>query len=207
MFRIKTINHAQMDMNSYLLIKKSDIIVIDPGFNGKAILDLVEEKNYNLQSILLTHGHYDHIRDVEMLVKNNACKVFIHQDDLNALYDPNVNYSKTFGSSFKMSKLIEISTITDKERINILNESFVVIHTPGHTLGSVMYEYNKYIFSGDTIFYDSIGRTDLFSGNFNAIRRSINMIKENISNNKMILPGHGRSGSFQEIKEVNRYLQ
>jgi hydroxyacylglutathione hydrolase len=207
MFKIKTINHAQMDMNSYLLIKKNDVVIVDPGFNGKTILDRVKESGYHIQAILLTHGHYDHIRDVEMLYKKDTCKVYIHKDDYKALYNSNINYSKTFGSSFVLNKEIAITLLNDNEKINILNETIKVIHTPGHTFGSVMYEYNKYIFSGDTIFYDSIGRTDLFSGNFNAIRKSINMIKENLSNNKQILPGHGKSGSFQKIKQNNRYLQ
>lgn len=207
MFKIKTINHVQMDMNSYLLIKKNHVMVIDPGFNGKALLKVIEENDYQVQAILLTHGHFDHIRDVEVLYEKAPCPVYIHKDDYKALYDPNMNYSKTFGTSFSMNKTIKVTLLENNELIKILNESFKVIHTPGHTLGSVMYEYNKYIFSGDTIFYDSIGRTDLFSGNFNAIRRSINMIKESISNNKIIMPGHGQSGTFQEIKENNRYLQ
>ncbi|MFW6272675.1 MAG: MBL fold metallo-hydrolase [bacterium] len=196
MFKIKTINHAQLDMNSYLLIKKKNLLVVDPGFNGQAILELIEAHDYLLQGILLTHGHYDHIRDIEILVENHPCIVYIHKDDYKALYDPNMNYSKNFGNTYRLKQSIDVNQLDKNDTINILNETIKVIHTPGHTFGSVMYEYKQYIFSGDTIFYDSIGRTDLFSGNFNAIRRSINMIKENVSNNKIILPGHGPSGSF-----------
>ncbi|QWC00571.1 MBL fold metallo-hydrolase [Mycoplasmatota bacterium] len=207
MFKLKTIKNQKMDMNSYLLIKKKHVILIDPGFNGHEILNVIEENHYTIEAILLTHGHYDHIRDIKLIYQNADYPIYIHSNDYKSLYDPNMNYSKAFNQNFILDKDMVVKKLNDETSINLLNENINVIHTPGHTFGSVMFEYNKYIFSGDTIFYDSIGRTDLFSGNFNAIRRSINMIKDKISNNKIILPGHGQSGSFEEIKKINRFFQ
>ena len=142
-----------------------------------------------------------------MLYDYQTFPVYIHERDKDALYNADLNYSKTFNAHFVLKKEISVITITDKEIITINNEEVSVIHTPGHTFGSVMFEYKDNIFSGDTLFYDSIGRTDLFSGNFNAIRKSLNMIKTSISNQKMIFPGHGKNAYYREIKKVNRYIQ
>ena len=207
MFKIKKITNKAMDMNSYVLIKQKSMTVIDPGFNGKAILDLMKNKKYDLEAVLLTHGHYDHIRDIEMIGENQSFKVYIHAKDFAALYDVKKNYSAAFGHNFKLKQSIQVKQLSQDQVIHLLSEQINVMHTPGHTFGSVMYLYRNNVFSGDTIFYDSIGRTDLFSGNFNAIRRSLNKIKKSLSNNNKIWPGHGKNGLYKVIKEVNRYLK
>jgi glyoxylase-like metal-dependent hydrolase (beta-lactamase superfamily II) len=207
MFKIKKISDLQMDMNSYMLIKKKSAIIIDPGFNGDRILAVMKENQLKLEAILLTHGHFDHIRDIQKLIEDQTCNVFVHDADYESLYDSKKNYASTFGQNFSLDKNIPIKIIKDKLQLNLLNEDIHVIHTPGHTFGSVMYQYKNQIFSGDTIFYDGIGRTDLFSGNFNAIRRTINMIKTTLSNQAMIWPGHGKHGLLRDIKKVNRFLK
>ncbi|QLY39529.1 MBL fold metallo-hydrolase [Hujiaoplasma nucleasis] len=207
MFKIKKMTNLDMDMNSYLLIKQDSVLVIDPGFNGQEILNFLNVNQLNLLAICLTHAHYDHIRDSQMILDSHHIPIYIHERDYEALFNSTANYSKTFGFDFKLDFKLNIVKIQDQEEILIQDELIRVIHTPGHTFGSVMYEYMNHIFSGDTIFYDSIGRTDLFSGNFNAIRRSLNMIKKNISNKKMIWPGHGKNAYLKDIKRINRYLQ
>lgn len=207
MFKIKTIHHSQMDMNTYLLIKKDEVIVIDPGLNGETVASFLHENNLKVVSVLLTHGHFDHILGLNDLQSFLPFTTFIHQQDLAMLYDPELNYGKNYGVHFKLSKAFQVKQVVDLTELDIINEKLLVLHTPGHTLGSVMFKYQNHIFSGDTLFYDSIGRTDLFSGNFNAIRRSLNMIKSTLSNQNMIYPGHGRSGKLQDIKKTNRFLQ
>lgn len=207
MFKIIKETNLEMDMNTYILVKQKQVIIIDPGFNGDKILNLIESKNYTILAVLLTHGHFDHIRDIELLYKKQKFDTYIHEEDYPFLFDGQLNYSKAFGKHFVLDKTIPIHKITDKSQLLFLSESINVIHTPGHTFGSVMYEYNDTIFSGDTLFYDSIGRTDLFSGNFNAMRRSLKMVKSSISNNKYIYPGHGKDGLLKDIKEFNRYLK
>lgn len=207
MFKIKKITNLQMDMNSYMLIKQKSVIIIDPGFNGDEILSVMKDKDLKLEAILLTHGHFDHIRDIQRLLETHTCDIYVHEADYDNLYNSKKNYASSFGQSFTLDKSFPIKTIQDNDNITFLNEGIKVIHTPGHTFGSVMFQYNDQIFSGDTIFYDGIGRTDLFSGNFNAIRRTINKIKDTVSNQAMIWPGHGQNGLFKDIKKVNRFLQ
>ncbi|MFW5794501.1 MAG: MBL fold metallo-hydrolase [Bacillota bacterium] len=205
--KLKILNDNRMDGNSYLLISKNNSILIDPGFNGDIILKYLEKNQINLLSILLTHGHYDHIRDISLLKNYYDFDIYIHNDDYKFLFDEKLNFSQSFNRSFKLDKSLNIKTISNNDILEIIGLKINVIHTPGHTPGSVIYNYNNKIFSGDTLFYDSIGRTDLFSGDFNAIRRSINYIKNNISNEKIIYPGHGKYAPLKEIKKINRFLQ
>lgn len=205
--KLKKFNDNQMDINSYLLVKNNLAVLIDPGFNGKAIYDYCTKNKIKINSILLTHGHFDHIRDVNYLNDFFDFSVYIHAEDYPFLFDAKLNFSQSFNRFFKIDKSVTIYKLKDKEKLVLLDKEFLVIHTPGHTPGSVMYQYYNKVFSGDTLFYDSIGRTDLFSGSFNSIRRSINYIKTNISNSKIIYPGHGRSGDLKTIKKINKYLQ
>lgn len=207
MFKIKKIHHESMDMNTYLLIKQNQCIIIDPGLNGLAVKDLLSSKGLQINSVLLTHGHFDHIFSVDMLKDYLPFDIYIHKKDYPMLFDSELNYATAFGRDFKIDKSWNIHQLDDQDVLELLNEKISVIHTPGHTFGSVMFQYDLNIFSGDTLFYDSIGRTDLFSGNFNAIRRSINMIKNTLSNQCMIYPGHGRSGRLKDIKQTNRFFQ
>lgn len=207
MFKVKRLYHQEMDMNTYLLIKQNQVVIIDPGVNGIAIKEFLDESNSEIDSVLLTHGHFDHIFAIDMLKAYKPFTIYIHEKDYPMLFDHQLNYGSAFGRTFKLDQSWKIQKVSDGDILNILSEKIDVIHTPGHTFGSVMYQYQMNIFSGDTLFYNSIGRTDLFSGNSNAIRRSLNMIKERISNQTMIYPGHGRSGRLKEIKKVNRFLQ
>lgn len=207
MFKIKKLYQESMDMNTYLLIKQDVVSIVDPGLNGIAIKEFVEGHQFKMDSILLTHGHFDHIFSIEMLKEYQPFTIYIHELDYPMLYDTELNYASAFGRTFNLDKHFTVKKIVDGQTLDIQGENISVIHTPGHTFGSVMFKYQANVFSGDTLFYDSVGRTDLFSGNFNALRRSINMIKDRLSNQLMIYPGHGRSGKLKDIKKVNRFLQ
>jgi hydroxyacylglutathione hydrolase len=89
----------------------------------------------------------------------------------------------------------------------LLNEPFLCFYTPGHTKGSICIQYQNRLFSGDTLFADSIGRTDLYSGNMNDMKQSLRLLSERLSNQTVVYPGHGESKKWQEIKEVNPYLK
>ncbi|MFO7969989.1 MAG: MBL fold metallo-hydrolase [Candidatus Izemoplasmatales bacterium] len=205
--KLKIFNENQMDVNSYLLINKKKAILIDPGFNGKDIEFYCKTNGIAIDSVLLTHGHYDHIRDISFLKDYFDFLIYIHNDDYKFLFDGKLNFSQSFNRNYKLDKSYKIKKIKDNDKLELIDLVISVIHTPGHTPGSSMFHYNNFVFSGDTLFYDSIGRTDLFSGNFNAIRRSINKIKNHFSNNTIFYPGHGRHGDLNTIKKVNRFLQ
>lgn len=206
MMKLKIFNQNVVDINSYLLIKEKEAILIDPGFNGDAIIEYLDKSNVELKYIILTHGHFDHIRDIQILAKKYLFDVFISNQEVSFLKKDNQNYAFAFGSKFIFPKNIAVKSIKDEEKISLLDENFVFILTPGHTKGSMCIKYRNWLFSGDTIFYDSIGRTDLLSGSFLDMQKSLKYLKGRISNQTKIYPGHGKNGKWINIKDTNSYI-
>lgn len=207
MISIKTFNQNLAQINSYCLRKQSHIVVIDPGFNGDAIMKFVSEKELTIDAVLLTHGHFDHIKDIELLAKHQSFDLYISVPDKSLLYHDNQNYASAFNSSFHLPNNLVVKMIKDNETIHLLNEPFLCFYTPGHTKGSICIQYQNRLFSGDTLFADSIGRTDLYSGNMSDMKQSLRLLSERLSNQTIVYPGHGESKKWQEIKEVNPYLK
>lgn len=205
MINITKYASKNMDVNTYILAKENKALVIDPGFNGQAIITHL--KNYNLQliAVVLTHGHYDHIKDLKMIADEKT-PVYIHEDEKDFLYDPNLNLSVMFRDDFILSKNIEVVTIVENETIDFVKEKLNVIHLPGHTKGSIGLIYNQHFFSGDSLFFDSIGRTDLPTGNMGKIYSSLKKIKKILSKNSIVYPGHGKGGRLSDILQINPYF-
>lgn len=205
MINITKYASKNMDVNTYILAKENKALVIDPGFNGQAIITHL--KNYNLQliAVVLTHGHYDHIKDLKMIADEKT-PVYIHEDEKDFLYDPNLNLSVMFRDDFILSKNIEVVTIVENETIDFVKEKLNVIHLPGHTKGSIGLIYNQHFFSGDSLFFDSIGRTDLPTGNMGKIYSSLKKIKKILPKNSIVYPGHGKGGRLSDILQINPYF-
>jgi len=203
--KLKKFNENIADINSYLLTKKNDGILIDPGFNGKTIIEYCKNKEIEIKHIILTHGHFDHIKDIEILAKNYDFDLYISTHDKGFLFSNDLNYASAFGSSFKLPKLT-INEVKNQQVLRLLEEDFVIFLTPGHTKGSICIRKRNKLFSGDTLFYNSVGRTDLYSGNQSMLFKSLEKIKTKISNDVTVYPGHGKSGKLKEIKEINPYL-
>lgn len=206
MINIRKFASKNMDVNTYLLAKDNQALVIDPGFNGKEIIEHLQRHNLKLISVVFTHGHYDHIKDFNLLDINDSIKVYIHQDELDFLYQPNLNLSNMFNHDFVLDKKIIIDTVVDGQNIDFVREELKIIHLPGHTKGSIGIIYNQHFFSGDTLFFDSIGRTDLPTGNNGKIYMSLKKIKSSLPKNSMVYPGHGKGGKLAEILQVNPYF-
>ncbi len=193
-------------INSYLLYKEKNLVIIDPGFNAQAILDFIIENDLKLEHVFLTHGHFDHIKGVETLAKHHDFSVYIGEEDKPLLDCHEKNYAKAFGSGFKTPGNVNVLPIKDGENIKLFDESFAILSTPGHTKGSICIKHNQSLFTGDTLFYDSVGRTDLYSGNMSDLKGSLNKLLKTTSNQTMIYPGHGGYGKLKTIKEINPYL-
>jgi len=203
--------------NSYIIpafISKK-LVIIDTGISPEEVIKKIYELEINeIQHeiiIILTHCHYDHVAGVLKIkekIKGNKIKVFAHEFCANILKrgDSNIMLSKIFNQNSNLKINVD-HKLKDGETINLGEDKKIeVIHTPGHTQGSIsLYEVKtKSLFSGDTIFKDGIGRTDLPTGNLNLLKKSIEriiMLKKE-RGVKKIFPGHGEIGSGEDIEKV-----
>ena len=178
------------NQNSYLITYKNTALVIDPGFNGEAILKTLVEKQLKLEKVLITHGHYDHLRDVRLLATSQDFILIIHEDDFLNLSDTSLNYAHNFNGSFQIKQSLRVLQVSDNDEIAFGNGFISVIHTPGHTKGSVCYLWNGILFSGDTLFSGDAGRTDLAGGSAKMMKASLIKIFTTLGNETIVYPGH-----------------
>ena len=182
-------------------------VIIDPSSDGDGLSSYLIKNNLEPVAILLTHGHFDHIRGVNKLVDKYNLPIYIHENDREFLIDPFFNCSYMLKKQIRIEK--EPILLNDKEELNLLSgDTIKVIHTPFHTVGSVCYYFinNKLLFSGDTLFMNSIGRDDLPTSNRRKRNSSLDKIKL-LPKECKIYPGHGPNTSLNKELLLNHFLQ
>ena len=179
--------------NIYILSNDTEAVVIDPGYEPDIILDALEGKE--LKAILLTHGHFDHVGAVKELVAETGCKVYIHAADLSL--PPMI----TAGQLYYTHTYAEGDTVCPIE-----GAALHVLHTPGHTPGSVCLLLGDQMFSGDTLFEGSCGRMDLPGGDQLQMHQSLNRLVS-LQADYHIHPGHGGSTTLSAEKRYNPYMR
>lgn len=204
--KIKIYHNNLAEQNSYLLIERNKACVIDLGFNGEAIANDLDDHGWELDTVLLTHGHYDHIRDIQYLAKTRSFLVVIHRLDKAFLSDDKLNYSQAFGAAFHLPESLLIKTLKDGERIAFGGHEIRLHHTPGHTAGSACYQMEQALFTGDTLFADSVGRTDLATGNTRELYQSLRYLRDHFSREIRIYPGHGNTALLKDLINHHPFL-
>ena len=162
-------------------------------------INYIKEKNYNLLGILLTHGHYDHIIGIPEILEYKKVPVYVSEKDYEFLFDSTLSLSLWYDLDFKLSKNVEVIGVKEGDKVCGLE----VIATPGHSQGGVCYlnREEKFLFSGDTIFKMTYGRTDFPTGSLSALRESISKILK-LDGDIVVYPGHGGE---TEVKEERVY--
>lgn len=192
----------QMGTNSYLVIMDNkDCYIIDCPSKLLDFQDVIEKEALNLKYILLTHGHFDHIMGATYLRDKYKTKIVAHREERSVLIDKNINLSSMINSPMEFEADIYLE---GKEGIF---EDFKYLFTPGHTSGGVSYLVNNCIFTGDTVFYGSIGRTDFPGGDYITL---INYIEQQILTlplDTIIYPGHGQATNVEFEKNNNPFLK
>lgn len=200
-FELKVFVLGDLSTNCYLIFNKKTKtgFLIDTPLGSGQVKDYMRRYNIELEFIILTHGHFDHIGSLDDFPQQS----YIHSDDQPFLGDPRLNGSLFFGSEIIVNK----KTVSIKEGISLSFNSCAVeiIHTPGHTPGSICLRLNKWLFSGDTIFFEAIGRTDIPAAQPEAILKSIRTKIMCLPQDTIIYPGHGQSTTVAREKKYNPF--
>lgn len=208
MLKVDVIQTGSYAVNTYLLTDTAtgESAVIDIGEYDPAFGAFLCENNVTqLKYILLTHGHFDHICGVYSLKKKYGGRVLIHEEDAVCL--KNADHSLTNSvDGYTQTEMEPDGTFTDGDSIMLGETEIKIKHTPGHTKGSVIFITDGYIFSGDTLFKCSMGRTDLPGGSTRTLFKSLREIGQ-LEGEYDIFPGHGEFTTLSYEKRNNRYLR
>ena len=205
--KVYTFRFGILHTNCHIIINEHDKIaaVVDPSGNPQKIIEKVSEKGCKIKYILLTHGHFDHIFALEELRARTGAPVAIHTEDADCVTDPEVSYMKQFAGLDLCGKDAEI-ILTGGDTLEFGKDVIEVIHTPGHSRGSVSYKIGDNIFTGDTLFLGGIGRYDLRGGCYEDIIDSLKKLAS-LPGDYNIYPGHGGKSSLDNERKNNIYLR
>lgn len=203
---LETIVVGDLDTNCYVIASEhaSEAMIIDPGGDAGLILDVIAANNLDVKCIILTHAHWDHFGAAREISEKTGAKIAIHTIDKDALNNPKVSLSFLLGE--QEQRITPDLELADKQIIKIGDLQAEIIHTPGHTSGSISVRIADKIFTGDLLFYRSIGRTDFPSGSFEDLIKSV---KERIllyPDHVKIYPGHGPSTTVGDERKHNPFL-
>ncbi|MDD3251957.1 MAG: MBL fold metallo-hydrolase [Lachnospiraceae bacterium] len=204
-FRIKTCVLGGVSTNCYVIYREggTEAVLIDPADNGPYLLNLCRELGVEPVAVLLTHGHFDHILAADDIRRAFRCKIYVGMNEERMLGDPSLNLSGTLGT--EQMGINADDLMRDGEVLKFLGRDWKVLFTPGHTEGSVCFYIasEQVLFSGDTLFADSLGRTDLPTGSSAKIVRSITETLFALPEDTMVYPGHGDPTTIGHEKQFN----
>ena len=192
---LKTFPIGSLQTNCYMAWAEGSekCILIDPGYEPELLLEQVRLQRKTLEAILLTHGHFDHVGGVKPIAAETGCKVYICAEEIKQplRYSDGLHYT---------------DTVAEGDVLELAGLTLQVLHTPGHTPGCVCYLCGDTLFSGDTLFAGTCGRTDLPGGDFKAIQASLQRLAA-LEGDLKVLPGHGMASSLDIERRYNPYMQ
>ena len=205
--RIETCVVGVMSANCYLLIndKLKETVIIDPGDQADIIKRKIEELGVKPVGILLTHGHFDHIMAAPELAEEYQIKIYAAEAEAQLLSDDKTNCSGMIRRRFTLKADI---LLKNEESINLADINIKIIDTPGHTVGGACYyiEDQNVLFSGDTLFFESVGRTDFPTGDIRSLLNSIEQRLLVLPDEVKVYPGHGDTTTIGHEKNNNPFI-
>ena len=196
---IKTLPVGMLETNCYIVTDENNrkCAIIDPGADSNTILDYIESNNLSPVAIFLTHGHYDHHMALNAVMEATGAPVYVHEGE--------VNRSGRHGRHM-LDDNGKLSFYAEGDVINIGGLEFLVLETPGHSTGSVTLMCGEAIFTGDTLFREDCGRTDLEGGNDDIMMQSLKRLAE-LDGDFEVYPGHAESSTLGYERSFNRYMR
>lgn len=204
--KIQEITGGELPTNAYFITDEAtgDCALIDPGFYNHELQRLIQQAGTHFKMILLTHGHWDHIAGVAQIQKETGAQVFIYEDDCSFLWDASRNLSEIV-SGKQLSSVKDYTALKDGNIVSVGETKLRVMHTPGHTGGSCCFIGESVIFSGDTLFLGSAGRTDLPTGSFPQIQASLHHLMQ-LEGDFTVYPGHGDATTLEFERQHNPFV-
>ena len=196
---IKCIPVGQIETNCYIVTDENTLecAVIDPGDESNAILDYIEDHKLKPKYIFLTHGHFDHTMAVSAIHEETGAVVCMNKKDAGAVIE---------NAPFKFNPPADTIYYKEGDRLTVGSLTFDVLETPGHTPGGVTLKCGDALFTGDTLFAGSCGRTDLYGGDMNELLRSLKRLAD-LPGNYEVYPGHMDSSTLDRERRYNYYIK
>ena len=193
--------------NCYLVINEEtkQTVVIDPAACPSYLMGHMKSEGLQVEAILLTHGHFDHIMGIDDLRREFPVPVYVHEGDRETLLDPALNLSSSYTDGYTFDGA---DYIRDGQRLELAGFSFQVIHTPGHTPGGVCYylESEGVLFSGDTLFQNSVGLTDFPNSSMSDLIRSLREKVMKLPDDVKVYPGHMGETTIGHERKYNPFI-
>jgi glyoxylase-like metal-dependent hydrolase (beta-lactamase superfamily II) len=190
--------------NCYILKSGAELAVVDPGGDAEMILAKLTELGGTVKYVIDTHGHVDHIAANREVIDATGAQLLIHELDAKLLAHPDRNLSSLMG--MRLTSPVPNRLLMEGDKIVVGEDEMTVLHTPGHTPGGICLLGSDYVFTGDTLFVDSIGRTDFPGGSNELMQASLDRLQIVLRKDTMLYPGHGEPGSFGRALLVNPFL-
>lgn len=198
---------GSVQTNCYFAINEntSEVLIVDPGARAKRLAEIIDEKKLNPTAILLTHGHFDHAGGAAELAERYDIKVYAEEHERETLENPTINLSGWEGREISYHADV---FLRDEQEIDLAGFHIRVLHTPGHTVGGCCYyfSYQNAVFSGDTLFAQSVGRTDFPKGSASALIRSIEEKLMPLPDETTVYTGHNEITTIGTERMYNPYL-
>jgi hydroxyacylglutathione hydrolase len=204
--KVESFTLGPVQTNAYLFSNAEGTkgFIIDPGMNPAALVKRIE--HMEIAAILLTHAHFDHMGGVDQIRKLKGCPVYLHDEEADWLVDSKLNGSARWPDIGEMVTDPAEYALDEGQTLELLGERFKVLHTPGHSPGSVSFLCGNHLYSGDVLFRLSVGRTDLRGGSMQVLLDSIHGKLFDLDDEVVVYPGHGGKTTIGFEKANNPFV-